>query len=296
VSAAAATVAATRRRIRAAFGSDDAVWRQPVAMIGLVVVVGWIVVAVFAPLIAPFDPDKPDATAMYASPNADHLFGTDDLGRDIFSRVVYGARISIPLALVIVAFALLIGGTLGAVAGYFGGKIDSAVMRVVDLVFAFPTIILAMAVAAAFGASLRNAVLALVVVSWPLYARVVRGAVLTVRHEDYVNASRLLGASARGALRRDVLPNISGPVFVLATLELGNAVLLLSALSFLGLGPRPPTAEWGSMVASGALNFTRWWIGTFPGLAIMTAVLGFNFLGDSLRDRLDPRLSKQIRE
>ena len=296
MSAAAATVAATRRRIRAAFGSDDAVWRQPVAMIGLVVVVGWIVVAVFAPLIAPFEPDKPDATAMYASPSAQHFFGTDDLGRDIFSRVVYGARISIPLALVIVALALAIGGTLGALAGYFGGKIDAAEMRIVDLVFAFPTIILAMAVAAAFGASLRNAVLALVLVSWPLYARVVRGAVLTVRHEDYVNASRLLGASARGALRRDVLPNISGPVFVLATLELGNAVLLLSALSFLGLGPRPPTAEWGSMVASGALNFTRWWIGTFPGLAIMTAVLGFNFLGDSLRDRLDPRLSKQIRE
>ncbi|HEY3541872.1 MAG TPA: ABC transporter permease [Gaiellaceae bacterium] len=296
MSAAAATVAATRRRLRSALRSDDAVWRQPVAMIGLVVVVGWIVVAIFAPLVAPYDPDKPVSTSMYVSPNVHHLFGTDDLGRDILSRVIYGARISIPLALVIVALALMLGGTLGALAGYFGGKVDAAVMRVVDLVFAFPTIILAMAVAAAFGPSLRNAVLALVLVSWPLYARVVRGAVLTVRHEDYVNASRLLGASARGALVRDVLPNISGPVFVLATLELGNAVLLLSALSFLGLGPRPPTAEWGSMVASGALNFTRWWIGTFPGLAIMTAVLGFNFLGDSLRDRLDPRLSKQIRE
>jgi peptide/nickel transport system permease protein len=296
MSASAATVAATRRRLGSVLRSDTAVWRQPVAMLGIIVVVGWIVVAIFAPLIAPYDPDKPVSSAMYVSPNAHHLFGTDDLGRDILSRVIYGARISIPLALVIVALALVIGGSLGAIAGYFGGKVDSAVMRIVDLVFAFPTIILAMAVAAAFGPSLRNAVLALVMVSWPLYARVVRGAVLTVRNEDYVNASRLLGASARGALVRDVLPNISGPVFVLATLELGNAVLLLSALSFLGLGPRPPAAEWGSMVASGALNFTRWWIGTFPGLAIMTAVLGFNFLGDSLRDRLDPRLSRQIRE
>jgi peptide/nickel transport system permease protein len=295
VSAVAVTTTAATR-LRSALGGPTAVWRQPVALIGLVVVVGWIVVAIFAPLIAPYGPDAPNSAAMYVSPNAQHLFGTDDLGRDILSRVLYGARISIPLALVIVALALCIGGTLGAVAGYFGGVLDSAIMRVVDLVFAFPTIILAMAVAAAFGPSLRNAVIALVVVSWPLYARVVRGAVLTVRHEDYVNASRLLGASARRALVIDVLPNISGPVFVLATLELGNAVLLLSALSFLGLGPRPPTAEWGSMVASGALNFTRWWIGTFPGLAIMTVVLGFNFLGDSLRDRLDPRLSRQIRE
>ncbi len=296
MSSAAATVSSTRRRLRSALGSEDAVWRQPVALIGLVVVVGWIVVAIFAPLIAPYDPNKPVSAAMYLSPNGEHLFGTDDLGRDILSRVLYGARISIPLALVIVTLALLLGGTLGALAGYFGGKVDAAVMRIVDLVFAFPTIILAMAVVAAFGPSLRNAVLALVLVSWPLYARVVRGAVLTVRHEDYVNASRLLGASARRALVIDVLPNISGPVFVLATLELGNAVLLLSALSFLGLGPRPPTAEWGSMVASGALDFTRWWIGTFPGLAIMTVVLGFNFLGDSFRDKLDPRLSKQIRE
>ena len=283
-------------RLRSAFDSGIGLWKQPVALVGLIVVIGWIVVAIFAPLIAPYGPNALNSAQMYVSPNAHHLFGTDDLGRDILARVVYGARVSIPLALVIVALALLLGGTLGAVAGYFGGLIDGTIMRIVDLVFAFPTIILAMAVAAAFGPSLRNAALALVLVSWPLYARVVRGAVLTVRHEDYVNASRLLGSSARRTLVVDVLPNVTGPVFVLATLELGNAVLLLSALSFLGLGPRPPTAEWGSMVASGALDFTRWWIGTFPGLAIMTVVLGFNFLGDSLRDRLDPRLSRQIRE
>ena len=293
---AASTSIETPAPRRSLFGGAGSVWRQPLAVVGLLVVGGWVVVAVAAPLIAPYHPNALDAAASYASPSAHHLFGTDDLGRDILSRVLYGARVSIPLALVIVALALALGGTLGALAGYFGGLVDSVIMRIVDLVFAFPTIILAMAVAAAFGPSLRNAVLALVLVSWPLYARVVRGAVLTVRHEDYVNAARLLGSSARRTLVIDVLPNISGPVFVLATLELGNAVLLLSALSFLGLGPRPPTAEWGSMVASGALNFTRWWIGTFPGLAIMTAVLGFNFLGDSLRDRLDPRLSRQIRD
>ena len=289
-------VEAVPGRLRSLLSGWRSLWRQPVALIGLVVVVGWIVVAAAAPLIAPYKPNALDSNAMYLSPGAHHLFGTDQLGRDVLSRVLYGARVSIPLALVIVLLALLIGGTLGAVAGYFGGIVDATVMRIVDLVFAFPTIILAMAVAAAFGPSLRNAVLALVLVSWPLYARVVRGAVLTVRHEDYVNAARLLGASSRRALVTDVLPNISGPVFVLATLELGNAVLLLAALSFLGLGPRPPTPEWGSMVASGALDFTRWWVGTFPGLAIMTVVLGFNFLGDSLRDRLDPRLSRQIRE
>jgi peptide/nickel transport system permease protein len=269
---------------------------QPLAVIGCLVVFGWLCVAIFAPLIAPYHPNALNPVAAYTPPDAQHLFGTDDLGRDVLSRVIYGARLSIPLAMVIVAIALLVGGTLGALAGYFGGVIDGAVMRLVDLVFAFPTIILAMAVAAAFGPSLQNAVLALVIVSWPLYARVVRGAVLTVRNEDYVNASRLLGSSSWRALAVDVLPNISGPVFVLATLELGNAVLLLSALSFLGLGPRPPAAEWGAMVATGAEDFTRWWVGAFPGLAIMSIVLGFNFLGDSLRDRLDPRLSRQIRD
>jgi peptide/nickel transport system permease protein len=265
------------------------VWRQPTTMVGLGIVVGWIVVALFAPLIVPFDPNA-QTSDFLQSPSSAHLFGTDDLGRDILSRVLYGARTSFPVAIIVVLLSLAIGGTLGAVAGYFGRVVDFAIMRLVELVFAFPTIILAMAVAAAFGPSVRNAGLAIIIVSWPFYARVVRAAVLSVKHEDFVAASRLLGKSSLGTLGRDIVPNVLGPTFVLATLELGNAILILASLSFLGLGVRPPTPEWGSMVASGSLDFTRWWLGTFAGLAIMTAVLGFNLLGDALRDRLDPRI------
>jgi peptide/nickel transport system permease protein len=192
--------------------------------------------------------------------------------------------------------AVVIGGVLGGIAGYFGGWVDEVIMRATDLVFAFPTIILAMAVTAALGPSLRNAVLAVVVVFWPSYARVVRGLVMSLGQSDYVSATRLLGASSRRALVVDVLPNIAGPVMVLATLDLGNAILLLAGLSFLGLGAQPPTPEWGSMVNTGTQYFQRWWMGTFPGLAILSAVLAFNFLGDSLRDALDPTSSWAVRE
>jgi peptide/nickel transport system permease protein len=195
----------------------------------------------------------------------------------------------------LVALAATIGATLGGIAGYFGGIIDEVIMRVADLVFAFPTIILAMAVAAALGPNLRNAVLAIVVVSWPLYARVTRGLVLSAREMDYVLASRLTGASAREALVVEILPNIVGPVAALAMLELGNAVLWLSGLSFLGLGAQPPNPEWGAMISSGTQAFDRWWVGTFPGLAILTAVVAFNFIGDSVRDALDPQVARAIR-
>jgi ABC-type dipeptide/oligopeptide/nickel transport system permease subunit len=265
-------------------------WRQPLAIVGIVLAALWIAIAIFAPWLAPHDPLAQDAPPLL-SPNGDYPFGTDELGRDVLSRVLWGARLSIPLALLLVGLALLIGATLGAIAGYFGGVVDGLVMRTVDLVFAFPAIILAMVVTAVLGPSLRNAVLALVVVSWPSYARVVRGLVLSVGQTEYVTATRLLGASARRALVRDVLPNVAGPVLVLATLDLGNAVLLLAGLSFLGLGAQPPTPEWGAGVAEGTQYFQFWWIGTFPGLAIFSVVLAFNFLGDSLRDVLDPQSS-----
>jgi len=270
-------------------------WRQPLAVTGLVIAAAWLVVAIFAPLIAPHGPLEQSFTAAQ-SPSLDHLFGTDELGRDVLSRVIYGSRVSLPIALLLVVLAATIGGLVGAVAGYFRGVADGVLMRAADLVFAFPPIILAMVVAAVLGRGLQNAALAIVVVAWPSYARVVRGLVLSIGESEYVQASRLLGAPARRALVRDVLPNIAGPVLVLATLDIANAILLLSGLSFLGLGAQPPRAEWGSMVADGTQYFQWWWMGTFPGLAIFTVVLAFNFLGDSLRDVFDPRTAWRSQE
>jgi peptide/nickel transport system permease protein len=265
-------------------------WRQPLAIVGAFVAVAWLVVAVFAPYIAPHNP-LAQTFPPSQSPSSAHLFGTDELGRDVLSRVIYGSRVSVPIALLLVSLAAMIGGLVGSIAGYFRGLVDGVSMRVVDLVFAFPPIILAMVVAAVLGRGLTNAALAIVVVAWPTYARVVRGLVLSVGDSEYVESARLLGSSARRTLFRDVMPNVAGPVLVLATLDLANAILLLAGLSFLGLGAQPPHAEWGSMVAEGAQYFQWWWIGTFPGLAIFTAVLAFNFLGDSLRDFFDPQTS-----
>ena len=279
---------AFRLRARRRGGRLRPAWRQPLAVAGGLIAVGWLVVAIFAPFIAPHDP-LAQTFAPSQSPSGAHLFGTDELGRDVLSRVIYGSRVSVPVALLLVSLAALIGGLVGGLAGYFRGLVDGFSMRLVDLVFAFPPIILAMVVAAVLGRGLRNAALAIVVVAWPSYARVVRGLVLSVGDSEYVESARLLGSSARRTLFRDVLPNVAGPVLVLATLDLANAILLLSGLSFLGLGAQPPKAEWGSMVADGAQYFQWWWIGTFPGLAIFTVVLAFNFLGDSLRDVLDPR-------
>jgi peptide/nickel transport system permease protein len=279
---------AFRLRARRRGGRLRPAWRQPLAIVGTVIAVAWIVVAIFAPLIAPYDPLAQNF-ALSRAPSGAHLFGTDELGRDVLSRVIFGSRVSVPIALLLVTLAALIGGLVGGIAGYFRGIVDGFSMRMVDLVFAFPPIILAMVVAAVLGRGLQNAALAIVVVAWPSYARVVRGLVLSVGDSEYVESARLLGSSARRTLFRDVLPNVAGPVLVLSTLDLANAILLLSGLSFLGLGAQAPQAEWGSMVADGAQYFQWWWIGTFPGLAIFTAVLAFNFLGDSLRDLFDPQ-------
>jgi len=282
-------------RARARSSRIPAAWRQPLAIVGTVIAFAWIVIAIFAPLVAPANPLAQSFPAS-ASPSLHHLFGTDELGRDVLSRVIYGSRVSLPIAVTLVAVAATIGSVVGAVAGYFRGFVDGMLMRTTDLVFAFPPIILAMVVAAVLGRGLFNAALAIVVVAWPSYARVVRGLVLSVGDSEYVQSARLLGASSRRALVRDVLPNVIGPVFVLATLDLANAILLLSGLSFLGLGAQPPQAEWGSMVAEGTQYFQWWWIGTFPGLAIFTVVLAFNFLGDSLRDVFDPRTARRAVE
>ena len=288
---------ALRRRVflRRRAGSLRPAWRQPLALLGAAIAVAWMLPAHYAPLVAPYDP-LAQQFPPFEAPSRAHLFGTDELGRDVFSRVIFGARISLPLALLLVTLATVIGGVLGAIAGYFRGLVDGTIMRATDLVFAFPAIILAMVVTAVLGRGLHNAVLAIVVVAWPGYARVVRGLVLSIGDSEYVQSSRLLGASARRALFVDVLPNIAGPVLVLATLDLGTAILLLSGLSFLGLGAQPPDPEWGSMVATGTQYFQYWWMGTFPGLAIFSAVLAFNFLGDSLRDAFDPQTSWRSEE
>lgn len=269
-------------------------WLQPLGLIGVAILLGFVAMAVFAPVVAPFDPNAQDFPRL-SPPNTQNWFGTDQLGRDIFSRVVYGARISLPYAMQLVVMAAILGTVLGAIAGYFGGWIDGAIMRCADLVMAFPDIILAMAVVAALGPSLFNAVLAVVVVSWPIYARVVRAMILSIRDEAYMQSSRLLGASSARALWVDVRPNVAGPLAVLATLEYGHSVLILSGLSFLGLGAQPPDPEWGSMVSEGAKYFDLWWMSVFPGLAILFVVLAANFLGDTLRDVLDPRSSNQFR-
>jgi peptide/nickel transport system permease protein len=257
-------------------------------VVGLVLIAFWLIVVVVSFWWTPQDP-LAQTSAILAPPSAQHPFGTDELGRDVLSRVLAGARISLPLGVLLVVMELLIGGSLGALAGYFGGWIDDVIMRVADLVFAFPTILLAMVVVAALGPGLLHAVIAVAAVAWPTQARVVRSLVRTAMQSEYVAVTRLLGASALRALVVDVVRNVVGPVLVLATLGVGTAILLLAGLSFLGLGARPPAAEWGSMISSGATNFQAWWLGTFPGIAILTVVLAFNFLGDGLRDAFDPR-------
>ena len=283
--------AAATRRERSAARSP---WRRPLAVAGIVIVTAWVLVAIFAPLLAPDDPLN-DNFPILAPPSGAHWLGTDEVGHDVFSRVLYGARLTVPLAVILVVSCMIIGAILGAVAGFFGGWVDGTIMRLADLVFAFPGIILALAISAALGADLHNAVIAVVIVNWPAYARLVRSLVLSARSAQYVTASRLLGASGVRALAVDIRPNATGPVLVIAALDVGNAALLLSGLSFLGLGAQKPTAEWGAMVAAGAQNFDKWWVGLFPGLAILTVVLAFNFVGDALRDALDPRTARAVR-
>ncbi|HET6318117.1 MAG TPA: ABC transporter permease, partial [Chloroflexota bacterium] len=260
--------------------------RNPLVLLGGAIVLGWIFVSVFAPLLTPYGPLTQRITERLQPPSSTHWFGTDMLGRDVFSRVLYGGRISLPVGFGVVVVALLIGGVIGALAGYRAGWVDSVLMRFTDMVMAFPIIILAMTIAAALGPGLEHTMIALVAVSWPRYARVTRGLVLTVKENEYVHASRALGASEPHVLTRVVVPNCLAPAVVMATLDLGAAILTFSGLSFLGLGSPPPAPEWGAMVAAGTQNFDQWWVSAFPGLAILTLVMAFNFIGDGVRDAL----------
>lgn len=266
--------------------------RSPLAVGALVVVAAWFVAAAAAPLIAPFPPLAQDIANRLAPPGPAHWLGTDPLGRDVFSRVLYGARISIPVGMAAVALAVLLGTLVGSVAGYAGGAADEGIMRFTDLMLAFPTVILAMIISAALGAGIRNAVIAIMVAWWPSYARFARGLVLAARGREYVEAARAVGASTFRVFGRHILVNIVSPIVILGTLDVGHAILTFASLSFLGLGPPPQIPEWGSMIASGRDYLVQWWISTFPGLAILTLVLALNVVGDGLRDALDPRLRR----
>jgi peptide/nickel transport system permease protein len=249
--------------------------------------------ALAAPLVAPHDPSAVDARAILASPSREHWLGTDNLGRDIFSRLVYGARWSLGAAGVAAVAIVLLGITVGVIAGYIGGLVDDVTMRIVDVLLAFPSLVLALAIVGTLGPSLQNVLIGMVAVWWVDYARVMRGLTLGVRDREYVTAAQCAGASASHVMLRHILPNVIPSVLVLATLELGGLILAISGLSFLGLGAQPPTPEWGTMLNDGRPFFQRApQLMLYPGLAITLVVVGCNLLGDGLRDVLDPRLKQ----
>lgn len=265
------------------------------AMVGLSILVLVLLLALFADLIMPYDPLKPYPLQALEAPSAAHLFGTDDIGRDVFSRVIAGSRISFQVALMVLTVASAIGVTLGAIAGYYGGLLDEAIMRLADVFFAFPHFLLAMAIVAALGPGITNAMLAIAVVYWPRYARLVRGSILSVKNQTYVEAARALGTTDGRIVLRHILPNAFAPLLVQATMDAGIAILTTASLSFIGLGAVPPMAEWGAMVAQGRQFVTSaWWVPAFPGLAISITVAGYVFLGDGLRDLLDPQLRNRV--
>ncbi len=266
--------------------------QNPIGMIGFVVILIVVFVAIFAPVIAPYTPTS-QAAKRLLEPSAQYWLGTDELGRDVFSRIVFGSRISLQVGIIAVSLALALGGTLGVLSGYIGGPFDWLVMRVVDIMFAFPGLVLAIVIAGLLGPSIQNAMLAIGIIYAPVFARVTRGVVLSVRNEVYLEAARVVGGKDLHIIRHYILPNIMPSVIVLTTLQMSTAILTEAALSFLGLGTQPPDPSWGTMLSNGRkfMEFAPW-VAVFPGLAIVIAVLGFNFLGDGLRDALDPRLKE----
>ena len=264
--------------------------RNPGAWVGLAIVLGLVALALFAPWIADRPPDQQNLRMRLRPPSLEHPFGTDEFGRSVLARVAYGARVSLLTGVVPVALALLLGSAIGLVAGFFRGRLDGALMRVMDVLLAFPSLLLALAVVGTLGPGLVNAVIAIAIVDVPQYARLVRSVVLGTREEDYVQAARALGAGDARLMVRHVLPSAIGPIVVQATLGVGFAILAIAGLSFLGLGVQPPTSDWGEMLARGRRFLPdATWLMIFPGLAVSLTVLGFNLLGDGLRDALDPR-------
>ncbi len=264
-------------------------WRRyGLAAAGSAIIVLWVLLAGLAPWTGRYDPNLVDVLDRLRPPSAAHWLGTDALGRDVYARVIWGGRVSLLVGFTVVLIGAAFGTLLGAVAAYVRGWSEEALMRLTDLVFCFPPIILAMAIAAALGIGTLNTMIAMLVVWWPKFARLARSLVIGQRALEYVEAAQTVGFGPVHILFRQIMPNAVGPLIVLVTLDLGNAILVFAGLSFLGLGVTPPAPEWGAMVAEGRELVQQWWVATFPGLAILTVVMGFNFMGDGLRDWLDP--------
>ncbi len=267
--------------------------RSPLAAAGAVIVVLYALIAAGAPLLAPHGPITQVLEDRLAPPSRTFPLGLDQLGRDILSRVIYGARVSLIIGLVVVLVGGVLGTIVGVVSGFVGGRVDHLLMRITDVFFAFPSLILAMAIAAALGPSLTNAMVAIAVVTWPVYARLSRAQTLVLRRQEFIEAARAVGLSQGRIMLRHIVPNALSPLIVQASFNMGEAILIAAGLSFIGFGAQPPTPEWGVMVSEGRdYMTTQWWVSTFPALAILVAVTGFNLLGDGLRDVLDPRLRR----
>ena len=266
-------------------------YKSKTAMFGIIILTILIITAIFAPLLAPYDPLEANILSRLQMPSAEHWLGTDNLGRDILSRIIYGSRISLQVGFISVSIALIFGGLAGILAGYYGGKIDTIIMRLIDVMLAFPSILLAIAIMAILGPKLSNAMIAISIVNLPRFARIVRSSVLTVKNEEYVLAAEAVGANDIRIIFVHILPNCMAPIIVQSTISIASAILEAAGLSFLGLGAQPPTPEWGAMLSEGrsALQLAPWVV-AFPGLAIMVTVVGFNLLGDGLRDALDPKM------
>ena len=264
--------------------------RNWLAFGGGLLVLAVFVIAIFAPLIAPYNPSKIDIKNILVGPSSQHLFGTDELGRDVLSRMIWGARVSLEVGFVAIGIATMIGILLGALSGFYGGYIDSAIMRAVDIMLSIPTIFLVLAVIAILEPSILNIMIVIGLTSWMEPARLVRAEFISIKEREFVTAARALGARDGRIIFRHILPNGLSPILVSATMGIGGAVLVESALSFLGLGVQPPTPSWGSLLSSGKDNIEiAWWLSAFPGLAILVTVLGYNLLGEGIRDALDPR-------
>ena len=268
--------------------------RNPRMIIGGLIVIAWLLAALFAPFVAPYDPIKVNVVDSLQPPNPQHWLGTDDLGRDVLSRVIWGSRVSLSVGLISVSIGLLVGTSVGLAAGYLGGKFDLFVMRGIDALLAFPALILAIGITSALGPQIQNAMIAIGIVAIPAYARLTRGQVLAVRAREFIVAARTIGASPLRIVVRHIFPNVMNALIVQATLSTAFAILAEAALSFLGLGPQPPYPSWGQDInySQRYLPNLKWWMSVGPGVAIFTAVFAFNFLGDALRDAFDPRLRR----